>query len=259
MAGKSKYFEIKEQIEAMIVRGELRPGDTLPSEPDLAVQYHASRGTIRQTLSLLADEGIIARRSGFGTVIVRVPTPKEARLVSFTRQIEAGGMKPVTRVLAQTRMLVREAGERVCTAFALDAESASKAEVLCVKRLRCGGEQPLALQTLYLLVKDFGSEQLEKEDFTRSVFDLYARYRRRVSWATESISARPAEPEEVKVLGMGNVPRTQRFVYVRDRVSYDQDNRPLEVMMAIDRGDVFKGYQYRIIDEDHQLIGPQTR
>lgn len=258
MAGKSKYFEIKEQIEDMIDRGEFRVGATLPSEPDLAVMFHVSRGTIRQTLSVLADDGIIARRSGFGTLIVRAPHNKEANIISFAKQIEASGMKPITRVLAQRKMLASEAGGRVCEAFSLDADSAATTEVHCIQRLRCGGKRPLALQTIYLLARDFKPDLLEKEDFTQSVFDLYARYQRRVAWANESISARPADAEEVKLLEMGDVPKSQRFVYVRDRISYDQNNMPLEVMTAIDRSDMFKAYQYRIIEEDHRFIGPKT-
>jgi DNA-binding GntR family transcriptional regulator len=258
MAGKSKYYQVKEQIEDMIARGELHVGDELPSEPKLAEMFNFNRGTVRQALSILAKDGIIARRSGFRTMIVRMPDEKEAHIISFAKQIEAGGMKPKTRVLLQQKMLASEAGGRICKAFSLDAESAATAEVYCIRRLRCGGERPLALQTIYLLARDFKPDLLEKEDFTQSVFDLYARYQRQVTWASESIRARPAEPEEVKLLEMSDVPKLQRFVYVRDRISYDQDNRPLEVMTAIDRGDVFKAYQYRIIEENHRLIGPNT-
>jgi len=84
---------------------------------------------------------------------------------------------------------------------------------------------------------------------------LYAQYHRQVAWADEIIRTRPAEPEEITLLEMDELPEQQRFVYVRDRISYDQENMPLEVSTSIDRGDVFQAYQYRIV-EDEQNIRP---
>ena len=49
---------------------------------------------------------------------------------------------------------------------------------------------------------------------------------------------------------MNELPPDRQFVYERRRISYDQENRVLEVMISIDRGDFFQGYQYRIVEED---------
>ena len=256
MAGKSKYYEIKEQIEAKILQGEFPLGSQLPSEPELTEIFNASRGTIRQALSVLADEGIIARRSGIGTMVIRMPhKTKKSQIMSFSKQIEARGGVPRTKVLLREKITADRASGRVCEGFLIDPEEAERMDVYAIKRLRYDDQQPLALQTIYLLVRDFRSDLLEEEDFTQSAFDLYARYHRQVAWADEIIRARPAEPEEIELLGMDELPEEQRFVYVRDRISYDQENMPLEVVMSIERGDVFHGYRYRII-EDEQNISP---
>lgn len=53
---------IKESIES----GELKPGDKLPAERDLAAMFSVSRGPIREALSVLASKGIITVKPGSG-------------------------------------------------------------------------------------------------------------------------------------------------------------------------------------------------
>jgi GntR family transcriptional regulator len=252
MAGTSKYYEVKQQIEAMIRRGELKLGDQLPSEPELAETFNVSRGTIRQALGELARDGVIARRSGAGTFVIRKPT-KEARVVSFTKQVRAARMEPSTRILKRDQIMAVEAEGRVCEAFFLDKKTARHTPVYRIDRLRCGDDRPLARQTVYLLASDFKPDLLEG-DLTGSIFDLYARYHRQVAWADEIIQARAAAPEEIELLHMQALRACEQIVYVRDRISYDQENRPLEVLKSIDRADFFQAYRYRIV-EDEQHFG----
>lgn len=255
MVGRVKYYEVKQQIEAMIRRGELKPGDQLPSEPHLEEIFRVSRGTIRQALGELARDGVIARISGAGTFVIRVPT-KEARVVSFTEQVKAIGMQPSTRILTQDKIMAIETEGRVCEAFLLDREQAEQTPVYRIDRLRCGDDQPLARQTIYLLAEDFDPDLLDS-DLTGSIFDLYARYHRQVAWADEIIRARVATPEEIELLHMQGMPACEQLVYVRDRISYDQENRPLEVLNSIDRADFFQAYRYRIV-EDWQPVKAQA-
>ncbi len=67
---------ITEQIEQMIVEGRLRPGDSLPSERDLARHLGVSRPSLREALLLLESRGLVqARRGGgFGVTDVTGPT-----------------------------------------------------------------------------------------------------------------------------------------------------------------------------------------
>ena len=204
MAGKSKYYEIKEQIEARILEGEYPPGSRLPSEPELVNAYNASRGTVRQALQELERDGIIARRSGIGTIVVR--QAKTAWIASFTEQVKARGLTPSTRVLSADKIMASEANGRVCEAFLLNEEQAAHTPVFRIDRLRCADGQPVARQTLYLLSADFRSDLLEVEDFTGSIFSLYARYHRRVAWADEIIQARLALPDEVELFQLHDLP-----------------------------------------------------
>jgi GntR family transcriptional repressor for pyruvate dehydrogenase complex len=62
--------EIALQLRGMIQRGELRPGDRLPPERDLAKILGVSRPTLRAGISSLAAIGIIRSRPGAGTFMV---------------------------------------------------------------------------------------------------------------------------------------------------------------------------------------------
>ncbi len=252
MIGKSKYFEVKEKLVERIIQDEFPVKSQLPSEPELAEEYNVSRGTIREALRLLADDGIISRRSGTGTFVIRKPS-KDARVVSFREQVEAAGMTPTTKILVKAQIMASEAEGRVCEAFAPDLEQAAKTPVYCIDRLRCGDDRPLARQTIYLLAADFKASFMEKTDLVESMFAIYARYYRQVAWADEIIHARPATPEEVDLLEMQGLTPQEQFVYVRDRISYDQENKVLEVMRSIDRGDFFRAYRYRILEDEHRI------
>ena len=67
---------ITEQIERLIVNGELKPGDPLPSERDLAKQLGVSRPSLREALLVLEGRGLVqARRGGgFGVTDITGPT-----------------------------------------------------------------------------------------------------------------------------------------------------------------------------------------
>jgi len=56
--------EIESQIRAMIARGDLKPGDKLPPERQLAVQLSVSRNTLREAIRSLEYAGIVQMRKG---------------------------------------------------------------------------------------------------------------------------------------------------------------------------------------------------
>ena len=63
---------IVHQIEQLILRGVLRPGERLPSERELAAKFEVSRPTLRNALSELETSGLIVTRPGAGAYIAQV-------------------------------------------------------------------------------------------------------------------------------------------------------------------------------------------
>ena len=67
---KTRIYEtIALQIKARIDSGELRRGDMLPSEADLAEQFGVSRGSIREALRMLEMLGLVESQTGKRTIV----------------------------------------------------------------------------------------------------------------------------------------------------------------------------------------------
>ncbi|MHB1652845.1 MAG: FadR/GntR family transcriptional regulator [Desulfitobacteriaceae bacterium] len=76
------YEEVIQQLKDAITQGELKPGDRLPSERELASEFNVSRVTIRQALTVLETLGLIIRKVGGGTYSVHTNNDFEvAKLV----------------------------------------------------------------------------------------------------------------------------------------------------------------------------------
>ena len=62
--------EVAVQLSGMLHRGELRPGDRLPPERDLAKMLGVSRPTVRAGISVLTAVSVFRSRPGAGTFVV---------------------------------------------------------------------------------------------------------------------------------------------------------------------------------------------
>ena len=56
--GKSKYYNLMEDLKEEIRSGRIQPGEKLPSENQLTVTYQVSRHTVRKALAILTKEGL---------------------------------------------------------------------------------------------------------------------------------------------------------------------------------------------------------
>ncbi|MFC2031329.1 FadR/GntR family transcriptional regulator [Chloroflexota bacterium] len=63
--------EIGRQVENLILSNELRIGDTLPPERELAAQLGVSRNILREAISMLVQKGLLEVRPGSGTYVAR--------------------------------------------------------------------------------------------------------------------------------------------------------------------------------------------
>jgi DNA-binding FadR family transcriptional regulator len=73
-----------------IVRGELRPGDTLPSEQQLMVQFGVSRPTLREAFRILEAEDLISVKRGSrgGARVTQPSLSVAARYVGLLLQVQ---------------------------------------------------------------------------------------------------------------------------------------------------------------------------
>ncbi len=72
------YENIVRQIEERVVAGELKHGDQLPSENELAKQFAVSRTAVREAIKALREKRLVEVRPGVGTFITN-GTPDAVR------------------------------------------------------------------------------------------------------------------------------------------------------------------------------------
>lgn len=66
-------FQILERIKSALIRGELKPGDYLPSETELTQSLGIGKSSVREAIKMLQAIGIVEVRRGQGTIIRREP------------------------------------------------------------------------------------------------------------------------------------------------------------------------------------------
>jgi len=67
--GRLKHEQVQEYILGKIVSEQLRPGDALPSEQQLADSFSIARTTVRQAMAALEGDRLITRVQGRGTFV----------------------------------------------------------------------------------------------------------------------------------------------------------------------------------------------
>lgn len=65
------YVQLADVIAERIGRGELVPGERLPSEVELADEYGIARLTARRAVRLLVERGLVKTLSGKGSFVER--------------------------------------------------------------------------------------------------------------------------------------------------------------------------------------------
>jgi GntR family transcriptional regulator len=227
------YQQLYEILRARIARGELKPGDMLPPEMQLMTQYGAGRVTVRQALDLLVQDGLIYRERARGTFVAH-PTVEQnlVRIVSFTQDMQQRGLKARTQVL----------GSAVIPANAELAEKLQLqvgAELAHLTRLRLADREPMSVEESFLVHHDCPNILKKHNYATYPLREALARdYNLRLVRAHQIIRAIAANAELARVL---NVPQRSPLLHI-ERVSFSQDNVPLEFLRIWYRADRYSLY-----------------
>lgn len=98
------FEEICEQIRSRLASGVLKPGDKLPAERDLAVEFKVSRPAVREALRTLEISGVVSLRKGVkGGAFIRDGNP--AMLTQSLQDLMVLGTVSL-RSLAEARVLI---------------------------------------------------------------------------------------------------------------------------------------------------------
>ena len=63
------FLQLKQRIVSMMLDGELKPGDALPSVRQIAAEYQLNPITVSRSYQELAQEGLVEKRRGVGMFV----------------------------------------------------------------------------------------------------------------------------------------------------------------------------------------------
>jgi len=221
------YYQIAEILRGMIADAEVGSDAelSLPSENELCRLYAVTRATVRHALALLEREGLVYRRKGKGTFLRRRVQLDLARLCSTTKDMQARGWVPGTRLLG---IRVIEPSLHIQHQLQIAADP----RVWEVHRLRLADGEPISLQWSYVSCQR--APDLDRHNRAGSLYDtLSIAYAIELRTADQVIRTRMATTEEALLL---EIPAGAP-VFVIDRTSYDQAEKPVEHLHALWRGD----------------------
>jgi GntR family transcriptional regulator len=185
------YRKIQNLIRERIESGELRSGDVVDSERELAKAYQVSLMTARHALADLAREGLVERRHGAGT-FVAPPKIQFNRLSSYTEQMATRALEVQSKLVESVVLHDQEIAARL----GLTATAA----LLRLERLRAAGGQPFALEACYLWAEEFGSLQTRSLDRGSLFAALEQEYGIEISYADEDVDATAADLRTASLL-----------------------------------------------------------
>ena len=157
LSSNKRSDQVKELLLNYIEQQQVAQGDKLPSEAEIAKLIGVSRNTIRETYIALESEGIIVRRHGVGTFVVRTPVIKESLMTDMTglfSKIKTSGYKASLRALSVDYTL---APPEVVQAFDVFPSKS----LLCVKRVLVADATP----AVYLIDYFHSNDKLDNYDW----------------------------------------------------------------------------------------------
>jgi GntR family transcriptional regulator len=223
--GTHAYQRIQGKIRKIIETGDLRPGDAVPSERELARIHDVSLMTARHALASLEQEGAVERRRGVGT-FVAAPKIHFNKLMSYTEQMGNRSLSTGSRVL---RALLIDDEQEVNARLSLSPKS----RVVKLERLRLAAGAPFALETCYLSAAQFSgllTAPLQRE----SLFATLERdYSVELSYADEEVDATAADQRTAELL---DVPKREPLLRIR-QVIYSTKGVVIMYVLGLYRSD----------------------
>jgi DNA-binding FadR family transcriptional regulator len=142
------YLRISEAIRDRILRRDLKEGQALPTETELARQFEVNRSTVREALRKLESTGLLGRRAGGKRLYVTRPT----------RESVGGGLSQAL-TLHETRV--------VDVWEALQAVQPGIAQAAALRRT------PAALERLVMSARRFSERRKDRDLAVEDVADFF--------------------------------------------------------------------------------------
>lgn len=227
------YAQIQRDIEISIATNQLRPGDLVPGEVELANRYGVSRVTVRQALRELVAEGLLYRVQGKGTFVAQPVIQRiEPNVTSFFYEMVESGRKPTAKAWSERR----EPDEEIRRILKLEPEEM----VIVTHRLRYVNDEPIVYQintTRERLCPGLLSEDLTNQSFQ---YTLEIKYNLRLVEVEENLTSIMPTEQLARHLG---IPLTVPIL-VDTRILYGVGGVVIGMSRAHFRGE---RYTYKVV------------
>jgi GntR family transcriptional regulator len=190
------YSQLYARLVEQISSGQLKTGDRLPPERELAEAMNVSRITARQAIDALVDKGLVYRERGRGTFVAE---PKMRGLIGFTsfsEDMRTRGYRPSSQIIAQELTPVEDETRKT---LKMDAGELA----IRLERVRLADETPVALQSALIpsrLCPGLENEDLRSQSLYSVLREKYGIY---PTWTEAELEAIPATAEEACHLHLG--------------------------------------------------------
>jgi len=212
--GTPAYVKIQQAVRRQIQSDQLKPGDPVSSERELAKRHGVSLMTARHALAVLEREGVVERRPGAGTFIAP-PRIHFNKLMSYTEQMGSRGLAARTRVILSK---IVEDEQEVAARLGLPTAS----RMVKIERVRHASDEPFALEICYLPANEFSGLVDAPLSRTSLFATLEHEYGVEIAYADEEVDATAAEGRVAQLL---NVPAGDPLLRIR-QVIYSSKSKP---------------------------------
>jgi GntR family transcriptional regulator len=203
------YYQLAQSIENAINTGDLAPGDRLENELSLTSRLGLSRPTARQAIQELVKKGLLVRKRGVGTQVVRSQFRRDERLSSLNEDLAKAGKVPSTKLLEYS------IGELDADARnAIESAAVTDTVFLKIRRLRLADDIPLAVLTNYI-PRRFEITEADLE--TKGLYACLRSLGVNLKIAHQQIAARLMTDEEAELLDV----ETPAACLTVERLAYD--------------------------------------
>ncbi len=213
------YKRIQSAIRQRIDSGELKPGDVVDSERELARIHSVSLMTARHALAELAQECIVERRHGAGT-FVAPPQIHFNKLLSYTEQMASLGLTTHSRVVS-SGIVIRE--HEIAARLGLSPTC----RLIKIERVRSAGDEPVALEVCYLSAEEYQALMELPLDKTSLFGALERECGIELAYADEEIDATHADHRIAKIL---NIPTGAPLLRIRQLIFSTKGRATVYVM-----------------------------
>ncbi|MBT0568551.1 GntR family transcriptional regulator [Williamsia sp. CHRR-6] len=221
-----KHEQVRAHLERMCT-DDLAPGDMLPSERQLCVDFGVSRITVRDAIGQLVNDGMLVRVRGKGTYVAERQVRSRLHLASFHEDMRRQGLNPTTVVI---RVETCPPPPRTAVALGLRASDPGHHIV----RLRIADGQPISVDDAWYHGPHL--PDLVDTDLSASIYEtLSHRFGTPIDRAEQTVAAREAPEWIATMLGIA----TGAPVLAFDRIGRHGE-QPLEHTCSWYRADRYE-------------------